>query len=84
MDPYWIAAVVPIVVQFGLFVRWLYRRLRDDEINRAFIRDMAVNHLPHLYSVLRQIAEHHGLTLEEPPPIRFIEINGPNRPRRRW
>jgi len=85
MNPYWIAAVVPIAAQFGLFLRWLYRRLRDDEIHRAFIRDIALNHLPHLYSVLRQIAEHHGITLEEPPPIRFLDINGGERPqRRRW
>ena len=75
MDLYWIAAVVPMLVQFGWFVRWLYRRRRDDEIQRAFIRDMALNHLPHLYHALRQIAEHNGVTLEEPPLIRYVEIN---------
>ena len=75
MDPYWIAAVVPIVVQFGLFIRWLYRRLRDDEIQRAVIRDIALNHLPHIYSVLRQIAERNGIAIDEPPLIRFLELN---------
>ena len=80
MNPYWIAAT--IVVQFGLFLRWLHRRLRDDEIQRALIRDIGLNHLPHLYAALRQIAEHDGVTLPEPPPIRFVEINGADRPRR--
>jgi hypothetical protein len=84
MDPYWIAAVVPLVVQFFLFMRWLHRRLRDDEIHRAFVRDMAINHLPHIYAVLRLIADHLGISFSEPPPIRFVDINGGERnPRRR-
>ncbi len=76
MNPYWIAAVVPVAAQFGLFVRWLYRRMRDDEIHRAVIRDIATNHLPHIYGALRQIAERNGITLEEPPVVRYVEING--------
>ncbi len=75
MNPYWIIAVLAAAVQFVLFVRWLYRRMRDDEIQRAFIRDLALNHLPHVYSALRQIAERQGITLEEPPLIRYVEIN---------
>ena len=84
MDSYWLAAVVPIVAQFALFVRWLHRRMRDDAIQRAFIRDIAVNHLPHLYHAMRQIAERLRITLEEPPVIRYVEINngeGKRRPR---
>lgn len=76
LDRYWIAALLPIGAQFVLFLRWLHRRLRDDEINRAVIRDIALNHLPHLYAALRQIAAHSGIVLDEPPPIRFVEING--------
>ncbi len=76
MNPYWIVAVVTFVVQFGLFVRWLYRRLRDDEIQRAVIRDIALNHLPHIYVALSQIAAHDGIALDDAPVIRYVEING--------
>ncbi len=83
MNPYWIAAVVPMLVQLGLFARWLYRRMRDDEIQRAVIRDIALNHLPHIYGALRQIAEHAGIALGEPPVIRYVEIDGRD-PGPRW
>jgi len=79
MNPYWIIATFSSLVQFAIFLRWLHRRTRDDEIRRAFIRDMAVNHLPHVYHALRQIASHLGLELQEPPPVQFIELNGQNR-----
>jgi hypothetical protein len=44
-------------VQFVLFPRWLHRRMRNDEIVRAFVRDIATNHLPHIYSALHVIAQ---------------------------
>ena len=40
---------------------------------------MAINHLPHLYLALRQIAGHLGIELREPPPVQFLELNGTNR-----
>ena len=76
MNPYWIVVGFTSVVQFFIFLRWLHRRTRDDEIRRAFIRDMAINHLPHLYHALRQIAGHLGLELKEHPPVQFVELNG--------
>ena len=80
MNPYWIIAFFSSLVQLVIFLRWLHRRTRDDEIRRAFVRDMAVNHLPHLYHALRQIAGHLGLELQDPPLVQFIEINnGRNR-----
>jgi hypothetical protein len=80
MNPYWIVVFFSSVVQLVIFLRWLHRRTRDDEIRRAFVRDMAVNHLPHLYHALRQIASHLGLELREPPPVQFIDLNnGHNR-----
>ncbi len=84
MNLYWMAAALPLLVQFGLFARWLYRRMRDDEIQRAFVRDMALNHLPHLYYALGRIAQQLGVELDEPPPIRFLELDGGERRPRRW
>ncbi len=69
-------ALAPVLVQFALFLRWLHRRMRDDEITRAFVRDVAMNHLPHIYTVLRQIAAHQGIELEEPPLVQFLDLNG--------
>ena len=74
-----LTAVVSAGVQFVLFLRWLHRRMRDDEIVRAFVHDIATNHLPHIYSALRQIAEEQGITLEEPPLLRFVDLNGRKR-----
>ena len=68
-----------MLLQFALFLRWLHRRMRDDEITRAFVRDVAVNHLPHIYSALRAIAERQGIRLNEPPLVRFLDLNGKNR-----
>ena len=81
MNPYWIVVGLSSLVQFLFFLRWLHRRTRDDEIRRAFVRDMAINHLPHLYHALRQIADHLGLELKEPPHVEFIELNGHDRKR---
>ena len=81
MNPYWIVVGLPSLVQFSFFLRWLHRRTRDDEIRRAFVRDMALNHLPHLYHALRQIACHLGLEIEQPPPVQFLELNGQDRKR---
>jgi len=61
MTTLWIAVFVPALVQFALFLRWLHRRVRDDEIQRAFVRDLACSHLPHLYNALRHIADEMGI-----------------------
>jgi len=78
MPPYLsqlLAVLLPIGVQLVVFLRWLHRRLRDDEIHRAFVYDIATNHLPHIYDALRAIAEEKGIALPEPPPLRFIDLN---------
>lgn len=69
------AAVISTLAQFLLFLRWLHRRVRDEEITRAFVADIATNHLPHIYSALRQIAEEQGIALEEPPLVRFVDLS---------
>jgi len=84
MPAHWyglLAAVTSIGVQFVLFLRWLHRRVRNDEIARAFIHDMAMNHLPHIYDALHKIAARQGITLDETPLVRFVDLNGR---RRHW
>ena len=76
----WLATVVPIAVQFVVFLRWLHRRMRNEEITRAFVRDIATNHLPHIYTALQKIAAEQGITLEETPMVRFVDLNHRRRP----
>jgi hypothetical protein len=66
-----LAALVPICVQFVLFLLWLHKRMRDDEIARAFVRDVATNHLPHIYNALQKIAAKQGIELDETPTRPF-------------
>lgn len=82
MNPYWLIVAFTLLTQLCLFLRWLHRRLRDTAIERAFLSDMANNHLPHIYHVLRLIAAHHRIEIDEPPPVRFLELNGRDSPRR--
>src|SRR5713101_8229577 len=66
-------------VQFALFLRWLHRRMRNDEITRAFVRDIATNHLPHIYNALQKIAAEQGIELDETPLVRFVDLHGRHR-----
>jgi hypothetical protein len=71
-----LTAIASASVQFVLFLRWLYRRILSDEIARAFVRDMATNHLPHIYNALQKIAAQQGIELDETPLIRFVDLDG--------
>ena len=77
------AVLVPVGAQLVVFLRWLHRRIRDDEINRAFVHDVATNHLPHIYDALCVIAEQQGIVLDTPPPVRFIDLNERQHEKRR-
>ena len=79
MNPYWLVVACTVLAQLVVFLRWLHRRMRDDEIERTFVRDMATNHLPHIYHALRLITEHLDIEFGEPPPVRFLELNGDSR-----
>jgi len=76
MNPYWLIVFFTVIAQLVVFLRWLHRRMRDDEIERAFVHDMATSHLPHMYHALRLIADHLDIELDDPPPVRFLELNG--------
>ena len=67
------------LVQFFLFLRWLYRRIRNDEMTRTFVEDMATNHLPHIYALLESLCDEKGIETPPRPPIRWIDLNGPRR-----
>jgi hypothetical protein len=82
MPTHWfalLAALASAGVQLVVFLRWLHRRMRDDEINRQFIRDIAHNHLPHIYEALHKIAAKQGILLTLPPNVRFINFDDPPR-----
>ena len=70
------AIFLPLCVQFFVFLRWLHRRMRNEEITRAFVRDVATNHLPHIYDALYRIAAHQGIPLGLPPMVRFLDVDG--------
>jgi len=82
MNSYWVAVLVPALIQFVLFLRWLHRHMRDDELQRAFVRDMATNHLPHIYDALRRLAHKLQVELPDPPPVHFVAVNGDSSARR--
>ena len=77
LNVHWWALTFSAIVQFVLFLRWLYRRIRDDQITRIFVRDMATNHLPHIYDLLLKICEEQGIDRAPPPHIRWIDLTGP-------
>ncbi len=71
----WLATLIPVAVQFVVFLRWLHRRMRNEEITRAFVRDIATNHLPHIYNALQKIAAQQGIELDETPLVQFVDLN---------
>ena len=72
----YIGGVITLSVQLVIFLRWMHRRMRDDEIARAFIKDMALVQLPWIHRALRANADAGGVEIEDPPPIQYIELNG--------
>ena len=76
MNPYWLMVAFALLTQFFVFLQWLHRRMRDAEISRVFLCDIAASHLPHIYQALQLIAQEHGIGLPEAPPVRFVELNG--------
>jgi len=77
LEPYPIAVALASLVQFILFARWLYRRIRNDEITRVFVEDMATNHLPHIYELLAKLCDQQGIERDPLPPIRWMDLSRP-------
>jgi hypothetical protein len=62
-------------------VRWMHRRMGDDEIQRVFVRDLALRHLPNIYRALNTIAEQQGIQLEETPMVNYVDLRNGGRHR---
>jgi hypothetical protein len=78
-NPSTLAILAAAAVQFALFVRWIYRRIRNDELLGVFVADMATNHLPHIYELLLRLCEQQGIERPAMPSIRWIDLNGKSR-----
>ena len=74
---WWTFATV-FAAQVIVFIRWIYRRIRNDEITRIFVQDIATNHLPHIYELLYRLCEQQGITRTQAPVVRWI---GPDEPK---
>lgn len=75
LTPALITGTSILLIQAIAFFRWLHRKMRDDEVHRVFLRDVATNHLPHVYSALRDLARAQGVELSDPPPVQFIQFD---------
>jgi hypothetical protein len=67
--------------QFVVFLRWIHRRMRDDEIQHVFIRDLALKHLPSIYRALHTMAEQQGIRLDETPMVNYVDMRNGGRHR---
>lgn len=66
--------MVSLGTQLVVFLRWMHRRVRDDEIQREFIRDLALQHLPAIYRALHTIAEQQGIALDDTPIVKYVDL----------
>ena len=73
-----LTAIASAGAQLTMFLRWLHRRMRDDEINRAFLRDLALSHLPHIYEALQHICDQQGINLQPTPVLRYADFRSSN------
>jgi hypothetical protein len=39
------------------------------------VRDIATNHLPHIYNALQKIAAQQGIDLDETPLVQFVDLS---------
>jgi len=77
-----LALLFSLGAQFVVFLRWIHRRMRDDEIQRVFIRDLALRHLPSIYRALHIMAKQQGITLDETPMVNYVDLRNNHTNRR--
>jgi hypothetical protein len=75
----WVAISTLFVVgaQAVVFFRWIYRRMRDDDIMRTCVRDIATKQLPYFHEALRVLARRQGIYLDDPPPVQYVDLELP-------
>jgi hypothetical protein len=78
-DPYWWTVALPSEVQLMIFIRWIYRRIRNDEMMRTFVEDMAKIHLPHTYALPERVYDRQGIDRPDGPQINWIDLHQPDR-----
>jgi hypothetical protein len=71
----WWTFTILFAAQFIVFLKWLYRLIRNDEMTRIFVQDMATNHLPHIYELLQRLCEQQGIGTANPPIVRWIDLH---------
>jgi hypothetical protein len=71
----WLTVAFASVIQLAIFVRWVYRRIRNDEITRLFLEDMATHHLPHIYELLGKLCDQQGIKRAPLPPVQWIDLS---------
>ena len=77
----YVVVVFSLGAQLVVFLRWMHRRMRDDEIQRVFVRDLALRHLQNIYRALNIIAERQGIHLEEQPMVNYVDLRNGGRNR---
>lgn len=76
-DTRWLTPISVLAVQFVLFLRWLHRRMRNEEVTRIFVQDIALNHLPHIYELLQRLCREQGIDAGNSPIVRWLDISHP-------
>jgi hypothetical protein len=74
-----IIASIGGLAQFVYFMRWVYRRIRNEEVMRLFVEDMATSHLPHVYDLLDKLCEKQGISRGSAPQINWLDLSGHSR-----
>ena len=77
----YVMVVFSLGAQLVVFLRWMHRRMRDDEIQRVFVRDLALRHLPNIYRALNTIAERQGIEIAPTPVVNYVDLQNGGRHR---
>ena len=75
MDGAWALAIITAVGLVAGAVIAVYKIVRDGQMARAFAKDIAINHLPHLYHTVSLIAKKLEIEVDDPPPIRYLPFD---------
>jgi hypothetical protein len=75
IGPYWRTVALTAVVQFVLFLRWLCRSIRNDEVTRTFLEDMVNRHLRRIGRQREKFRDEKGIEPPAEPPTRWVNLN---------